>query len=419
MTDPASPASLNMSPGALAGLRVLDLSRVLAGPWCTQILGDLGADVVKVERPGVGDDTRRWGPHYARDAQGNPTQESAYFLSCNRNKRSVALDMARPEGAAAIRALAAKADVVVENFKVGGLAKFGLAYEDLKAVNPGLVYCSITGFGQDGPYAGHAGYDFQIQGMGGVMSLTGSPDGPPMKVGVAIADIMCGMYAATAILAALNHKARTGQGQYIDMALLDTQVAWLANQGLNYLTSGVAPTRLGNAHPNIAPYQVLPAADGHFVLAVGNDEQFARFCDFAGLHDLAADERFATNDARVAHRGELTASIEAATRLRPMRHWLEGLEARHVPCGPVNDLAQVFADPQVRHRNMEIELPHPPAGGANVKMIASPLKMSATPVEYRRSAPGLGEHTAEVLGEWLGADADELDRLKRAGTFGC
>lgn len=418
MTKSAPPSTDQILPGALAGLRVLDLSRVLAGPYCTQMLGDLGADVVKVERPGLGDDTRAWGPHYATDAAGKPTAESAYFLSANRNKRSIAVDIAHLHGKALVRNLAAKADVLVENFKVGGLAKHGLAYDDLKAENPGLIYCSITGFGQTGPYAARAGYDFQIQAMGGLMSLTGDADGPPMKTGVAISDIMCGMYASTAILAALNHKNATGEGQYIDMALLDSQVAWLANQGLNFLTSGQTPTRLGNAHPNIVPYQVMASADGYFVLAVGNDDQFARFCDFADLHDLASDARFATNNARVENRAALIALIEAATRTQTTQYWLDGLEPRHVPCGPVNDLAQVFDDPQVRHRGMEIELPHGPAGGAPVKMIASPIRMSATPARHARSAPGLGEHTGEVLADWLELGEDDVEKMHAAGAFG-
>ena len=324
MTDSGSSPLPENTPGALgafAGLRVLALSRVLAGPYCTQLLGDLGADVVKVERPGAGDDTRGWGPHDATDADGNPTAESAYFLSANSNKGSICVDVARPVGAELIRDLAARADVIVENFKVGGLAKHGLSYEDLSPANPGLIYCSITGFGQTGPYANHAGYDFQIQAMGGVMSLTGEAGGAPMKTGVAIADIMCGMYASSAILAALHHKTATGQGQYIDMALLDSQVAWLANQGLNYLTSGTAPTRLGNAHPNIVPYQVMASADGYFVLAVGNDDQFQRFCDFAGLYEVETDEHFATKHARVPHPDVLRPQPEPATRTPTTPHW--------------------------------------------------------------------------------------------------
>lgn len=418
LSDSTSDAPSVGALGPLSGVRVLDVSRVLAGPFCTQMLGDLGADVVKVERPGAGDDTRGWGPHYATHADGTPTRESAYFLSANRNKRSIALDIANPTAQALLRDMAAKADVFVENFKVGGMARYGLGYDDLKASNPGLVYCSITGFGQDGPYAGRAGYDFQIQAMGGIMSLTGEPDGEPMKTGVAIADIMCGMYASNAILAALHHKNTTGQGQHIDMALLDTQVAWLANQGLNYLTSGELPARMGNAHPNIVPYQVMPAKDGYFVLAVGNDDQFSRFCDFAGLHDLASDDRYATNNARVANRATLVPLLETATRRQPTQYWLEGLEPRHVPCGPVNDLAQVFDDPQVRHRAMEIELPHGPAGGAPVKLVANPIKMSATPVQHTRSAPALGEHQREVLSDWLHLDDAGIERLAHAGVFG-
>jgi len=417
--DPtASPSAPNAALGALSGVRVLDVSRVLAGPFCTQMLGDLGADVVKVERPGAGDDTRGWGPHYATHDDGTSTRESAYFLSANRNKRSIALDISNPDAQALLRDMAAQADVFVENFKVGGMARYGLSYDDLKVLNPGLVYCSITGFGQDGPYANRAGYDFQIQAMGGIMSLTGEPDGEPMKTGVAIADIMCGMYASNAILAALHHKNATGQGQYIDMALLDAQVAWLANQGLNYLTSGEVPARMGNAHPNIVPYQVMPSQDGYFVLAVGNDDQFARFCDFAGLHDLASDERFATNNGRVQHRATLVPLLEKATRSQPTGYWLDGLEPRHVPCGPVNDLAQVFDDPQVRHRNMEIELPHGPAGGAPVKLVANPIKMSVTPVQHIRSAPALGEHQREVLNDWLDLDDAAIERLAHAGVFG-
>ncbi len=398
---PLSPST----PDALAGLKVLDLTRILAGPYATQMLGDLGADVVKIERAGVGDDTRRWGPHYVTDENGEPTSESAYFLAANRNKRSVSVDIATSEGAAVVRALAAHADVLVENFKVGGLAKYALSYDDLKDENPALIYCSITGFGQDGPKADQAGYDFQIQAMGGLMSITGEPDGAPMKTGVAIADIMCGMYASNAILAALYHRERTGEGQYIDLALLDTQIAWLANQGQSYLLSGEVPPRLGNAHPNIVPYQTFPAADGYFVLAVGNDAQFEKFCLFAQVPDLASDERFSTNNARVAHRAELIPLIEAATRRHRVTHWLEGLAQRHVPAGPLNDLAHAFADPQVRHRAMVVEIAHGPAGGKRVKTIANPIRMSATPPTYRRSAPALGEHTADVLHDWLGRDA--------------
>ncbi len=399
-------------PGALKGVRILDLTRILAGPFCTQMLGDLGADVIKVERLGRGDDTRHWGPNYIQDSDGNDTGESAYFVSANRNKRSVAIDIATPDGADLIRGLAEKCDVLVENYKVGGLAKYGLGYDELSAANPKLVYCSITGFGQTGPYAGRAGYDFLIQGMGGVMSLTGEPDGAPMKTGVAISDVMCGMYAATAILAALRHRDLTGQGQHIDLSLLDTQVAWLINQGLNYLTTGDVPRRLGNAHPNIVPYQAFEAQDGYIILGVGNDDQFRRFCDFAGLNGVADDARFATNNARVVNRDALMDLIEPCIRKQTVRYWLDGLEDRGVPCGPVNDLAQVFADPQVAHREMVVDLPHAPDPRVTVRQMASPLKLSRTPVAYRRSAPGLGQHTDEVLAEVLGLDRQAIEALK-------
>lgn len=405
-------------PGALQGVHVLDLTRILAGPFCTQMLGDLGADVIKVERPGRGDDTRHWGPNYVQDSEGNDTGESAYFVSANRNKRSVAIDIATPDGADLIRGLAEKCDVLVENYKVGGLAKYGLGYDELSAANPKLVYCSITGFGQTGPYAGRAGYDFLIQGMGGVMSLTGEPDGAPMKTGVAISDVMCGMYAATAILAALRHRDLTGQGQHIDLSLLDTQVAWLINQGLNYLTIGDVPRRLGNAHPNIVPYQAFEAQDGYIVLGVGNDDQFRRFCDFAGLDGVADDARFATNNARVVNRDALMDLIEPCIRKQTVRYWLDGLEDRGVPCGPVNDLAQVFADPQVAHREMVVDLPHAPDPRVTVRQMGSPLKLSQTPVAYRRSAPGLGQHTDEVLAEVLKLDRRTIEALKDQGVIG-
>ena len=408
----------NHQPGALSGLRVLDLTRILAGPYCTQMLGDMGADVLKVERPGSGDDTRRWGPHYARDKVGNPTAESAYFLSANRNKRSLAIDLAHPEGAGLIRRLVAESDVVIENFKVGGLKQYGLDYESLKGANPKLVYCSITGFGQTGPYAERAGYDFQIQAMGGIMSLTGEPEGEPMKTGVAIADVMCGMYAATAILAALRHRDVSGEGQWIDMSLLDTQLAWLVNQGSNFLMTGETPKRHGNAHPNIVPYQVFGAKDGYFVLAVGNDSQFKRFCTVAGLEVLADDERFTTNDARIENRETLIGLIETVTHARTVVEWISALEDAGVPAGPVNDLENVFADPQVVHRQMMLKMPHPPAGGAPVNMVASPIKMSATPPVYSRTAPSLGQHTDEVLREVLGLGDDDLAALHQGGAIG-
>jgi crotonobetainyl-CoA:carnitine CoA-transferase CaiB-like acyl-CoA transferase len=399
----------------LAGVRVLDLSRILAGPTCTQLLGDLGAEVIKIERPGAGDDTRKWGPPYVRDRQGNDTTESAYYLCANRNKRSVAIDISRPEGQQLVERLAAKCDVLIENFRTGTLPRYGLGYEQLKDRHPHLVYCSITGFGQTGPYAGHAGYDFLVQAMGGIMSITGDPHGPPTKVGVGIADVMCGMYATVAILAALRHRDRTGKGQQIDLALLDSQVAWLINAGLHYLTSGEAPGRLGSGHPNIVPYDLFPAADGHIALAVGNDAQFRRFCEFAGAAGLAEDVRFATNDARVRNREQLVPELQRLTVTRTTGEWIEGLQGLGVPCGPVNDLGQVFADPQVLHRQMVTPMPHPLAGEGYVRLIGNPIKFSETPVSYRRGPPTLGQDTAETLAEWLGIDAAELARLRAKG----
>lgn len=404
----------------LEGIRVLDLSRILAGPWATQVLADFGADVIKVERPGVGDDTRGWGPPYLKDAAGNDTTESAYYLCANRGKRSVAIDFTRPEGQALIRALAARCQVLVENYKVGGLAKYGLDYASLQAVNPALVYCSITGYGQDGPYAQRAGYDAAIQAIGGLMSVTGEPDeapgGGPQKVGVAATDLMTGMYAATAILAALRHAERTGRGQHIDLALLDTQVAWLANQASNWLVGGEVPGRQGTAHPNIVPYQVMPAADGHFMLAVGNDAQFARFCEVIGEPQLAVDARYATNNARVAHRAGLVPLLQQRLRERPAAEWLERLERAVVPASPVNRIDQVFEDPQVRARGLRIDLPH--AGGGTVPMVRNPLKFSATPLRYEQAAPVLGQHTAQVLEDVLLLDADRLRELQAAGVVG-
>jgi crotonobetainyl-CoA:carnitine CoA-transferase CaiB-like acyl-CoA transferase len=401
--------------GPLHGLRVFDLSRILAGPSSTQLLGDLGADVIKVERPGSGDDTRGWGPPFLADAAGEETAESAYFLSANRNKRSLTLDIAQPEGADLARRLIRRSDVLVENFKTGGLKKYGLAYDDLADDNPGLIYCSITGFGQTGPFAQRPGYDFLIQGMGGIMSVTGAPDGEPMKVGVAIADLMTGMYASSAILAALHHRDKTGRGQYIDLALLDTQVAWLANQGLNYLTSGAAPRRLGNEHPNIVPYKVLPCADGYFILAVGNDRQFRSFCAFAGAPALGEDERFRTNALRVRHRETLYSLLAEITAQKPRDHWVEGLSAAGVPCGPVNTIDQVFAHPQVTARDMAIRMAHPAAGG-EVSLIGNPIKYSETAADYRRPPPMLGEHTEEVLEELLGLARAEIAGLRERGV---
>lgn len=397
--------------GPLTGLKVFDMSRVLAGPSATQILGDLGADVVKVEKPGEGDDTRTWGPPYLKDHSGGDTTESSYYLSANRNKRSITLDFTTPEGRTLARRLIGEADVLVENYKAGTLARYGLGYEQLRGDYPRLVYGSITGFGQTGPYAARPGYDFLIQGMGGIMSLTGDPAGDPQKVGVAVADLMTGMYAAVAILAALRHRDATGQGQHIDLALLDTQVAWLSNAGQYYLTSGAVTPRMGNAHPTIVPYEVFPCADGHVVLAVGNDAQFARFCAAAGCPELADDPRFATNAARVRHRADLVPPIRAIMARRSMAQWLEGLEQAQVPCSPINRIDQVFADPQVQARGMDITLPHP-LSAEPLHLIGSPIRLSETPVSYRRPPPTLGQHTDEVLREWLALTDAELRELR-------
>ncbi|OEC37044.1 CoA-transferase [Pseudomonas sp. 1D4] len=404
--------------GALSHIRVLDLSRVLAGPWSGQILADLGADVIKVERPGSGDDTRAWGPPYLKDADGRDTSEAAYFLSANRNKQSVTIDFTQTEGQELVRRLAAESDILIENFKVGGLAAYGLDYESLKAINPRLIYCSITGFGQFGPYAKRAGYDFMIQGLGGLMSLTGRSDqeegAGPVKVGVALTDILTGLYSSVAILAALTARETTGRGQHIDMALLDVQVACLANQAMNYLTTGVPPRRLGNAHPNIVPYQDFPTADGDFILTVGNDGQFRKFCEVAGHPEWADDPRFASNKARVANRAELIPLIRQATVFKTTTEWVAALEAVGVPCGPINDLAAVFEDPQVLARGLKVELPHALAGA--VAQVASPLRLSDTPVEYRMAPPRLGEHTASVLERVLGLSAEAIERLRQEGV---
>ncbi|WP_308367163.1 MULTISPECIES: CaiB/BaiF CoA-transferase family protein [unclassified Microbulbifer] len=401
--------------GPLAHLKVLDLSRILAGPWASQVFADFGAEVIKIERPGRGDDTRHWGPPYLKDAQGADTSEAAYYLSANRGKKSVTVDITREEGQALIKQLAERCDILLENYKVGGLKKYGLDYESIRPVNPGIIYCSITGFGQTGPYRNRAGYDAMIQGMGGLMSITGVPEGEPgagpQKVGVAVADLMTGMYAVSAVLAAVIHRQQTGAGQYIDLALLDTQVAWLANQGQNYLTSGKSPERQGTGHPNIVPYQAVPAKDGYFMLAVGNDDQFKRFCHIAGLDELAEQPAYATNAARVLAREQLVPLIEEATRRQKAVWWLEKLSDAHVPCGPINDLDQVFADPQVQARGMVLEQPHPQAGA--VKTVRNPVIFSETELEYEQAPPVLGEHTEEVLREWLGRSEDEIAELKR------
>lgn len=401
----------------LAGLRVFDLTRILAGPTCTQLLGDLGAEVVKIERPGQGDDTRKWGPPYVQDADGNDTDTSAYYLSSNRNKRSITLDIASDEGQRLARALIRESDIVVENFKAGGLKKYGLSYDDVKEIAPHIIFCSITGFGQTGPYASRAGYDYLAQGMGGIMSLTGEPEGEPMKVGIGIADIMCGMYASSAILAALHHRHQTGEGQHIDLALLDTQVSWLTYEGLNYLTSGELPKRRGNEHPNIVPYKTMPAADGYFILAVGNDSQFARFCDEAGRPELAQDPRFATNAERVRNRAALYPILDAITATRPLEDWVDALNARGVPSGPVNTLDRVFADPQIQHRNMQIEMDYPEAAKGKVDLIGNPIGFSRTPVSYRQPPPKMGAHTEAVLQEALGLDDAEIERLRERGVI--
>lgn len=403
---------------ALSHIRVLDLSRILAGPWAGQLLADLGADVIKVERPGEGDDTRGWGPPWLQDEAGQDTPVAAYYLCANRNKRSITIDITQPEGQALVRQLAAESDVVLENYKLDGLKKYGLDYASLSAINPRLIYCSITGFGQTGPYAPRAGYDFLIQGLGGLMSLTGRPDGEegagPMKVGVALTDILTGLYASNAVLAALAWREQSGQGQHIDLALLDVQVACLANQALNYLSTGESPRRLGNAHPSIVPYQDFPTADGYMILAIGNDGQFQRFCTEAGRPELSQDARFATNRARVAHRQELIPLLRRITVTRTTAEWIAALEAKAVPCGPINTLADVFADPQVIARGTQVTLPHAQAG--TVSLVANPMKLSATPVDYRLPPPQLGEHSDNILQDVLGLDAAAIAALREQGV---
>ena len=403
-------------PGPLAGVRIFDITRVMAGPSCTQMLGDFGADVIKIERPGIGDDTRKWGPPYLAAPDGSPTTESAYYLSANRNKRSVTLDFTTPAGQDLARALIAKCDVVVENFKVGSLQKLGLDYDSLRANQPGLIYCSITGFGQTGPYAPRAGYDFLAQGMGGIMSMTGEPDGPPLKTGAAIADLMCGMHAVIGILAALRHRERSGQGQSIDMSLLDSQVATMANVAMYTLLSGDNPPRLGNGHTTIVPYDVYPSADGYVILAIGNDSQFAKFCDYAKRPELAKDPRFASNELRLRHREALTEILRAITVQQRTSDWVDGLEGLGVPCGPVNRMTEVFADPQVQARGMTGTLPHPLAGDRAMPFLTNPIKLSATPASYRHAPPTLGQHTDEVLQELLQLDQSRIDQLRRDGV---
>ena len=416
--------TLPSSAGALAGIKVLDLSRVLAGPWCTQVLADLGADVVKVERPGLGDDTRQWGPPFLKDAEGNDTTQASYFTACNRNKRSVTIDMATPEGQALIKQMALQADIVVENFKVGGLKQYGLDHESLRALNPRLIYCSVTGFGQDGPYAERAGYDLMVQAMTGMMSITGradtEPGGGPLRVGVAVIDLFTGMYASNAILAALhvrdNATTGTGQGQHIDMALLDVGMAVLANQASGFLATGKAPGRMGNSHPSLAPYQDFPTQDGNMLLAIGNDGQFQRFCAAAGQPDWAVDARFTTNTLRVQHRSELIPMMEAVTRTRSTAAWIALLEDKAVPCGPINTIAQAFDDAQVKARGLRVELPRSAGDGIRtIAGVASPLRLSANPPVLRNAPPALGQHTDEVLKE-LGLDATRIAALRADGV---
>ena len=403
--------------GPLNGIRVFDLTRVLAGPSCTQILGDLGADVIKIERPERGDDTRKYGPPFVLDVDGTETTESGYYLSANRNKRSVTLNLTGAEGQSLAKRMINQCQVLAENFKVGNLAKFGLDYASLKAENPGLVYCSITGFGQTGPKAKRPGYDFMAQGLGGIMSITGPPGGEPHRVGIPIADLTAGLWATISINAALRHREVTGEGQHLDISLLDTQVSLLSIQGLNYLTSGEVPGLLGNAHPNIVPYQVFPTADGNIIVAVGNDDQFKRYCEFAGVPELINDERFVTNKARVQNREALTQILNEVMRQNPSAYWLEELEKNKITCGPINNIDQVFADAQVVARGMRIEMNHPATGGEPVSLIGSPSKMSVTEVSYRHAPPMLGQPTEEVLEELLGLDAAECNRLREQGVI--
>jgi len=405
--------------GPLSHIRVLDLSRVLAGPWSGQTLADLGAEVIKIERPRIGDDTRRWGPPFLSDSDGNPTSDAAYFLSANRGKKSVTIDFTKPEGRDLIYRLASKSDIVLENFKVGNLARYHLDYESIKKINPKIIYCSITGFGQNGPYSHRAGYDFLIQAMGGLMSVTGAsdekPGGEPMKVGVAIVDIFTGMYASTAVLAALTHREQTGEGQHIDLALFDVQVATLANQAMNYLISGNSPGRLGNAHPNIVPYQAFSTSDGHIIVAVGNDEQFRRLCYVADRPELSTDPRFITNSSRVNNRDMLIPLLENVLKERTSHEWIQILNDSKIPCGPINNLQEVFNDPQTLARQMRVELQHPLAG--TIPLVGNPMKFSATPVVYDRAPPILGDSNTDVLKGLLGLDEIAYSKLQEASII--
>ncbi|CAN0430132.1 unnamed protein product [Ectocarpus sp. 12 AP-2014] len=404
--------------GPLTGLRVLDLSRVMAGPWCTQILADMGAEVIKIEHPTLGDDTRHWGPPWLKDKEGRDTRESAYYLSANRGKYSVTVDISQQDGQALVRELAAESDILVENFKSGGLARKGLDYATLEAINPGLIYCSITGFGQTGPMAAMAGYDYLIQAQAGLMSITGAADGTPgagpQRVGMAVSDLTTGMNATIAILGALHHRQSTGEGQYIDMALLDVQVSWLANQALNYFCSGTPPTRTGEYHPNLVPYQPFPTADGEkVIIAIGNDGQFKRFCEAVGRPELATDPRFSTNPERVKHRLELIPLMVEVTQSRASYEWIEMLGAISVPCGPIQNIAQVFDDPQVRARGMQVELA---SETGVVPGVANPIKYSKTPLEYRKPPPRLGEDTDRVLARLLHMNASDISTLRQKGV---
>lgn len=403
--------------GPLEGVRIFDLTRILAGPSCTQILADLGAEVIKIERPGVGDDTRRFAPPFILDADDNDTTESAYYLAANRNKQSITLDLTQKAGQDIARKLIAKSDVLVENFKTGGLSKYGLGYDDLKNDFPHLVYCSITGFGHTGPYATRPGYDLLLQGMSGLMSCTGDPKGEPMKSAVPVADLMAGMYAAVGINAALRHKEIANEGQHIDIGMLDVMVAFSSVMGMNYLATGKLPERMGNAHPNIVPYQAFETADGNIILAVGNDGQYQRFCNFAGVPELGTDPRYAKNSGRLAHRDELVAKIRAVIKEKPSNYWLEGLQKEGVSCGPINNLQQVFEDPQVIARGLITEVEHPLTKGRPVSLLRSPLRLSKTPVKEPTAPPVIGSHTDSVLTDLLGFGRDEIDNLREADVI--